>query len=206
MQKIPYPKSGLAVSCQLTNWHLIGPPPPHKIFLWDRHGTYLDCEYPNPVWGHLLAGPNLRGTTIQQVLPQRQAQTLVSSIRFAITNHHPTTIRLQFTKGNNQFLSLIRIFPLGENVVGWVNDFPVNSSGCSAQNGSKVQIQYIPAFLTPMERKVFELVIQEQASVEMALNLGISGRTLKFHMRNLLDKFQIPTRSQLKVLAHLIFD
>ncbi len=51
--------------------------------------------------------------------------------------------------------------------------------------------------LTPMERKVAELVAQGLSNKEIARRLQLSVRTVESHVRNALAKVGVPNRTQL---------
>lgn len=68
------------VQVQLFDWQEFVNPPPHKIFVWDKHGTYQDCMFPNPVHGHFLGGKRLKGKRIPEVLGQGEAKILLGVI------------------------------------------------------------------------------------------------------------------------------
>ena len=197
--------SGLTASYQPITWQLVASPPPHKIFLWDYHGTYLACDFPNPVHGHLIGGPRLQGKRIQDVLPQSEAHTLLTAIRFSINNHQPTAVRIHFFKNHLDFITLIRLISMHDYAVGWVNDYPMVPLPSNGLDTSQQSPTHIPTFLTPMEWKVLQLLMTNEGTVAIALVLGITERTVKFHIGNLLDKFLLNTRSQIKDLATLIF-
>jgi DNA-binding NarL/FixJ family response regulator len=55
--------------------------------------------------------------------------------------------------------------------------------------------------LTPREREVFELVLLGSSTRAMAEKLGVSQRTVKFHVANILGKLGV--RSRLSLLASL---
>lgn len=51
--------------------------------------------------------------------------------------------------------------------------------------------------LSPREREVFELLLFGHTADEIAHQLGVSTRTVKFHQTNLLDKLDIDSRLDL---------
>jgi DNA-binding CsgD family transcriptional regulator len=54
-----------------------------------------------------------------------------------------------------------------------------------------------PVALTPREREVLRAVTSNLGNKEIAFQLAISVRTVKFHVSKLLGKFGVQTRSQL---------
>jgi FixJ family two-component response regulator len=55
--------------------------------------------------------------------------------------------------------------------------------------------------LTPMERKVFDLVVRGKLNKQIALDLGTAERTIKWHRHNLMQKLQIQSLAELVSLA-----
>ena len=43
------------------DWAILSQGAPHKIFIWDKQGTYTDCVFPNPIYGHFLGGQRVKG-------------------------------------------------------------------------------------------------------------------------------------------------
>ena len=54
--------------------------------------------------------------------------------------------------------------------------------------------------LTPRERQVFALVARRANNAEIAAALKISQRTAKFHIANILHKFDVANRTDLLLL------
>jgi len=64
-----------------------------------------------------------------------------------------------------------------------------------------------PDRLTPRELEVLDLVTQGLRNKEIAARLGITENTAKFHLRNILEKLQAESRTELAARAvreHLI--
>ncbi len=62
--------------------------------------------------------------------------------------------------------------------------------------------QYDPDALTDRERQVLELMVQGTTSNrKLAKLLGVSENTLKFHVRNILDKLHLHNRAQVVAYA-----
>jgi len=55
--------------------------------------------------------------------------------------------------------------------------------------------------LSGREREVLSLVARGQANVEIASSLGISEKTVKSHMSNILGKLQVSDRTQAAIFA-----
>ena len=62
--------------------------------------------------------------------------------------------------------------------------------------------EYDPDALTDREREVLELMVQGTTSNrKLAKNLGVSENTVKFHVRNILDKLHLHNRAQVVAYA-----
>ena len=62
--------------------------------------------------------------------------------------------------------------------------------------------QYDPDALTEREREVLELMVQGTTSNRrLAKHLGVSENTVKFHVRNILDKLHLHNRAQVVAYA-----
>ena len=65
-----------------------------------------------------------------------------------------------------------------------------------------VREQYDPDALTDREREVLELMVQGTTSNRrLASQLGVSENTVKFHVRNILDKLHLHNRAQVVAYA-----
>ena len=54
--------------------------------------------------------------------------------------------------------------------------------------------------LSNREKEVVELLLQGKSNKMIALSLGITDRTVEFHLRNIYDKYQVRTRTELILL------
>ena len=54
----------------------------------------------------------------------------------------------------------------------------------------------IKRFLTIRERQIFELLIQNNDTEEIATKLNISSKTVRNHISNVIQKFGVKGRSQ----------
>ena len=54
----------------------------------------------------------------------------------------------------------------------------------------------IKRFLTIRERQIFELLIQNNDTEEIATKLNISGKTVRNHISNVIQKLGVKGRSQ----------
>jgi len=56
--------------------------------------------------------------------------------------------------------------------------------------------------LTPRERQIWQLLAQGKPNREIAVGLGISERTVKFHVSNVLRKLMVSSRTEAAALAY----
>ena len=52
------------------------------------------------------------------------------------------------------------------------------------------------SFLTQRERQIFKLLIQNQSTQDIASNLGISEKTVRNHISNVIQKMNVKGRTQ----------
>ena len=52
------------------------------------------------------------------------------------------------------------------------------------------------SFLTKRERQIFKLLIQNQSTQDIASNLGISEKTVRNHISNVIQKMNAKGRTQ----------
>ncbi len=126
---------------------------------------------------------------------------MLSAIHQACQTQEPQAVRLSISSNHLIFQSLVRLFPVRQSTVGWVNDFPVQSRTWKS-NGVPLKGQgHPPIHLTLREQEVAQWVCCGKSNEEIARILTISERTLKFHLKNLYLKLQISSRDQLVAIA-----
>lgn len=54
----------------------------------------------------------------------------------------------------------------------------------------------INKFLTSREREIFEMLVQNQDTVDIAIKLNISEKTVRNHISNVIQKLGVKGRSQ----------
>ena len=59
----------------------------------------------------------------------------------------------------------------------------------------------MPSVLTKREREIFELLITNKSTKEIAKKLFISEKTVKNHVSNILQKMNVNDRTQAVVMA-----
>lgn len=91
----------------------------------------------------------------------------------------------------------------------FVNDISVNSLSMHSQDINSGHANYIGAArtssalepLTAREKEVLELIVAGYSKLDIAKRLMISVGTVKSHVRNLLNKMGVNSRTQLAVQA-----
>ncbi len=189
---------------QAIDWDLMWGLPPHKIFLWDRQGTYLDCQFPNPIHGHFFGGAKLCGTTIADVLPQKDSVTLLRAIRQALVDHRPRMVRIDMAGVETSYHTIIRILPMQEFVIGWVNDFPAQANPRPGWRTHQKEFKQASEHLTAREWEIATWIANNKSNEQIADLLNISQRTVKFHVSHVLEKLHATRRAQVKTLIPLL--
>jgi FixJ family two-component response regulator len=72
------------------------------------------------------------------------------------------------------------------------------------ERGRREQVETLHrriATLTPMERKVFDLVVLGKLNKQIALELGTAERTIKWHRHNLMQKLHLDSLAELVLVA-----
>lgn len=85
---------------------------------------------------------------------------------------------------------------------GEANTVPAERSG--ARLPAQAKTAPSGGMLTPKEREVLQLLALNMANKQIAVAMGISQETVKWHMKNLLSKFQAGTRKHLVARAQLL--
>ena len=208
---------------------------PHKIFVWDPNGVYLDCCFPNPPYGHFLNPQTLKGAHVLDLFSRAVGRRLKNTIHEVWKTQEELSTRLFFERDAQRYEAAVTCVPTQEGkVIGFVRDrlvsppvsvidsprfvSPFNGSftDTSSPRWSKEQI----SFLTPQELKVlaimgFQPSNQERTPVtgkvevlerngmsrvtneDIAGQLHISVRTVKYHFTNIYRKLQITSRHQI---------
>ena len=178
---------------------------PHKIFLWDRQGIYLDHSYPNPLFGHFLGTSALIGRKVTEVLPHPASELVLFQIQRTATQQSTGLSFIELPLKGKLYTVIIRFVPLQQFVLGLVNDFPVlnkpisHTTSMPRTTGKQTDVTNHPS-LTSRECQVVCWVRKGKTNWEIGKILGIAERTVRFHMENIFCKLQVTSRMQ--VAAH----
>lgn len=174
---------------------------PHKIFLWDRQGIYLDHSYPNPLFGHFLSTPTLIGRKVTEVLPHPASETVFSQIQRTATQQSTGLSFIELPLQGKLHTVMIRFVPLQQYVLGLVNDFPFTNGSISRNTltalatEEETDLLHHP-HLTARERQVVSWVRKGKTNWEIGKILGIAERTVRFHLENIFHKMKVSSRMQ----------
>ena len=98
-----------------------------------------------------------------------------------------------------KFVNLLSSVMDGEVVVSpWIADKIVKES--FRQPGRRGSSEFVND-LTNKEAKVIKLVANGASNKEIASSLNISDNTVKYHLRNIMEKLQVRNRAQMAVYA-----
>ena len=175
--------------------------PPHKIFLWDHQGIYLDYAYPNPLCGHFLNTADLIGRKVTEVLPHPASETVLSQIQRTATQQINGLSFIELRLNEKLHTIQIRFVPLQQYVLGLVNDFPFLNGNISQSSSPTITMLKKAGVLkhstfTERERQVFLWVREGKTNWEIGEILGIAERTVRFHIENIFKKLDVSSRIQ----------
>jgi len=186
--------------------------PPHKVFLWNKRGQYLDYSFPNPVFGHFGDPNRLKGANVLEVLPGYSGQAVLENIQHALTSQKPHVFAIELPKRNDRsFRAIIRFFPLAMHVLGLVNDFPHLDRATFEPSDDALPpppstLPNPKHLLTYREQQILPLVEQDFSNESIATTLCISQRTVKFHLLNIYKKIGVSSRISLQTVTPFLLD
>ncbi len=197
-----------AISSRTKTWDMIADLPPHKIFLWDKQGQYLDYSFPNPLFGHGGDPTRLKEATVLEVFPTYLGQRILENIESTLASQTPGVLTIDLPERNGQpFKALIRFFPLATHVLGLVNDLPqLDIPTIHERSPFTAPFQKQHKFdskhpLTYREQQIMQLVGQDYSNETIAHELYISQRTVKYHLLNIYKKLGVASRTNLQAVA-----
>jgi len=200
MAPVRFPKYAPLSEGPENGWHCLAGPLPEKVFIWDREGIYVDCQFPNPVVGHLLGGATVQGKRVTEVLPPSAARQVLKGITRVMKQQEPSQLWIGLSRDKVEYRVCVRLIPSGPLVIGWVNDFLIGEEHVpTAQNGVSKPLspRTEGADLSDQERRIVEGVLAGQSNQYIADGLGIKEGTVKFHLSNIYRKLHLTSRVQL---------
>lgn len=190
-----------AVRSKASSWSLFGDARIHKVFVWDRQGTYIDCQFPNPIHGHFFGGPTLRGKNVHEVLPAGAADVIHKGIALVLQIREPWKGEFEINAAGKSFYSQIYFLPVGEVVLGLVTDSllpevrPLNPP--SPDTDPETISEDFHLCLSSKEKGIVREVKRGLTNREIAKSLQIAERTVKFHLANIYRKLRVSSRVQM---------
>ena len=193
---------------------------PHKIFVWDPNGVYLNYYFLNPVYGHFVEPTLLIGATIQDVLSRGNSRRLAQAIARTRKGQVPHRTDLTFHRDGCRYQAIVQCFYMGDRVLGIVTDALQGENGSSSPfvaSAPTLRPLNHRKLLTPREQFVFARLdiqpstrpstIAEGSKVsnihyvrhgltnkELSEEMSVSIRTVKEHVSNIYQKLQIISR------------
>ena len=196
---------------------------PHKIFLWEPNGTYLDYCFPNPVHGHFIPPEHLRGAHIRDVLTRGNRATL-DRLLFRTWKHQtPQAAWLTFQRDRSRYQAAVQcVWTAQGQVMGLVVDHCQEPLKQSPLRPLSVSPHWPPALLstlTPQEYLVLQQLHLQPVPGErhpgpsvdewwawcvrtgptneaLAQNMGVTVRTVKAHITRIYLKLQVRSQQQ----------
>jgi len=191
-----------------SGWRLFDGMNVHKIFLWEGQGQYVDCQFPNPVYGHFLGGSSLKGKHVREVLPPSAARMIQQGIAWALKFQEPCRKQFSLNRGRRKFLVHIHLIPIGERVLGLVSDSLLAEQEISNSFDSEINLKMALSDRADcLSKREWAIVMAIQSGLTnqtIARNFQISERTVKFHLANIYRKLRISSRFQLLALIPLV--
>ena len=185
------------------SWQRIAIQDHHKVFLWDLDGVYVDCAFPNPVYGHLLGGETLLGRRVADILPLEAARRVLQGIQRTLKSSQSREMVITLERNSERYYTTIQLFPMRHYVMGLVTDSPYGP--CLVQREppdlvpERQQSHHDDAhsYLTKREWDILQTFGSGRSNPVIAKELGISERTVKFHFKNIFRKLKVTSRTHL---------
>ena len=183
---------------------MLGQQSPHKIFLWNAEGVYVDCAFPNPIHGHFMGGTQVGGAHLTDLFTQTVSQYIFNTLTKVFTKREEQKIVVDLERQNRAYQAHIHMLPMGHHVMGWVTDQLANHEAVPplCKNPPRISLANAELFmtLTNQEKKVVMAFGSGHSNRQIGDLLDMSERMVKFHMQNLLQKLNLPSRAHLASL------
>lgn len=184
-----------------SSWQLLDGALVHKVFVWDRQGTYIDCQFLNPIHGHFFGGPTLRGKKVHEVLPASAADVIHKGIALVLQIREPWKGEIEMNVDTRGIHSQIYFIPVGKLVLGLVTDSLRPESRSSIPLSIAKEPETVSGnfhiHLSTRERAIVMEVKRGLSNRGIAQYLETSERTVKFHLANIYRKLRLSSRFQL---------
>ncbi len=177
---------------------------PHKIFLWNAEGVYVDCTFPNPVHGHFFGGAKIRGARLADFFSHTSSDQILDALSETMSRQTRRNVEIAIERQGISYLIHMQLCPMDRHILGWVRDqrvspstdLPVPSALPDQRDSCALQL----GLLTETEQHVARAFGPGYSNRYIAEALQMSDRTVRFHMSNLLHKLHLPSRAHLAYL------
>lgn len=171
---------------------------PHKIFVWDPNGKYLDCSFPNPVYGHFHGPEKLTGARITDLFSRAVSARLLKKIAGAWKTREEQFTTLTFERTGLRYQAAISCVPTQEGqIIGIVTDRilagPSSVSHVLPANGHWLNGTH----LTPRQYRLVQGVQLGLTNQAIAERDNISLPTVKSQLGKVFRKLGIASRGEL---------
>lgn len=186
---------------------------PHKIFVWEPNGVYLDYYFPNPVHGHFTEPGQLIGAHIREILSRSNSRILRQALLAVWKFREPQATVLTFERNEQAYQATVHCMASKhEKILGWVVDTPQlgqtsPSSGITwslerydsltlKEKAILAEIKLHP-ILGPKEaaptqdESRIRCIRMGPSNEELAQKRKVTVRTIKAHVTNIYHKLQI---------------
>lgn len=188
-------------------WEAIHGTAPHKVFLWDANGVYVDCSFRKPVNGHVGGDERILGLRVTDILPPKAAIMVLQGIYQALKTSKSRTIVMELRRSNKRYQATIQLFPMRHYVLGLVTDSPGKYPKMRKEHSifvprrKRMVKDQSNRPLTHREWEVLSAFAPGRSNQVIANRLGITERTVKFHFKSIFQKLQISSRVHLATLG-----
>ena len=205
--KLQAAQSSFSSLIQHGDWAMISQGVPQKMFIWDKQGNYNDCVFPNPIYGHFLGGEKVKGKNVRDVLEPQAVTQLLEAMKQTTRSRKPVQVNLVLFGSPSSYQTIVCLFPFSNQIMGWVNDYPIAETPCAPADmrprtpARSRKYNNTSITCSAREREVCVLLCKGKSNAEMAHQLQVSERTVRFHLENLFRKCQVSSRFQLAQCA-----
>lgn len=182
-------------------------PIPHKIFVWDPNGVYMDCSSSNPIYGHFLGPATLKGVHVRDLFPRAVSARLLKIITGAWKSGKKQFTKVPFERHGQRYEAAVVCSVTQEGaVMGFVTDRLVDVKTGDhwhpipvVQNQGEPLMPLAGQLVTFRQYGIVQDLIAGCTNVEIAGHFGITERTVKSHLQKVYRKFNVVNRYGLMV-------
>ncbi len=171
---------------------------PHKIFVWDANGIYMDCSYPNPLYGHFLGPSNLKGAHVKDLFSRAVSARLLKTIAGAWKCRTKQFTKVPFERHGQRYKASVVCSVTQEgSVMGLVTDRLMDdhcrpTPAVQTKEGPLMPLD--GQWVTCRQYCIVQELIAGCTNVEIAGHFGITERTVKSHLQKIYRKLNVVNR------------